>query len=170
MKVLVRGERDNLTGIQSQSYITTDGQSASLSWCQAPIWDQRPIFFYRNTKSKLYYDRQSVGQSVLVSGTHLGPASNFFFLLSLIIFLRQFRACWRGTPSLTRSLVRSFEFQFVHFFLNVRWNLADSEFAIIRTTRCFFRYDLDYRIAATKNVIILIFSNLGECLLPISLN
>jgi hypothetical protein len=23
---------------QSQSYVTTDGPSASLSWCQAPIW------------------------------------------------------------------------------------------------------------------------------------
>jgi hypothetical protein len=29
---------------QSQSYITTDRRSASPSWCQAPIWDQRPIF------------------------------------------------------------------------------------------------------------------------------
>jgi hypothetical protein len=29
------------------------------------------------SKSKLYYDRRSVGQSVLVSGTHLGPATNF---------------------------------------------------------------------------------------------
>jgi hypothetical protein len=29
---------------QSQSYITTDGQTASLSWCQALIWDPRPIF------------------------------------------------------------------------------------------------------------------------------
>jgi hypothetical protein len=29
---------------QSQSYITTDVQLASLSWCQAPIWDSRPIF------------------------------------------------------------------------------------------------------------------------------
>jgi hypothetical protein len=28
----------------SQNYITTGGQSASLSWCQAPIWDPRPIF------------------------------------------------------------------------------------------------------------------------------
>jgi hypothetical protein len=27
-----------LTPFQSQSYVTTDGQSASLSWCQAPIW------------------------------------------------------------------------------------------------------------------------------------
>jgi hypothetical protein len=32
--------------IQSQSYeyIMIDGQSASLSWCQAPIWDPRPNF------------------------------------------------------------------------------------------------------------------------------
>jgi hypothetical protein len=28
----------------SQSYITTDGQSDSLFWCQAPIWDPKPIF------------------------------------------------------------------------------------------------------------------------------
>jgi hypothetical protein len=26
---------------QSQSYVMTEGQSASLSWCQAPIWDLR---------------------------------------------------------------------------------------------------------------------------------
>jgi hypothetical protein len=26
------------------SYVTTDGQSASLSWCQAPVSDPRPIF------------------------------------------------------------------------------------------------------------------------------
>jgi hypothetical protein len=29
---------------QSQNYITIDSQSASPSWCQAPIWDQRPGF------------------------------------------------------------------------------------------------------------------------------
>jgi hypothetical protein len=32
-------------------------------------------------KLKLIYDRQSVGQSVLVSGTHLGPVTNFSFSL-----------------------------------------------------------------------------------------
>jgi hypothetical protein len=31
---------------QNHSYITTDGQSASLSWCQAPIWVTRPDFYY----------------------------------------------------------------------------------------------------------------------------
>jgi hypothetical protein len=29
---------------QCQSYITTDSQLANSSWCQAPIWDPRPIF------------------------------------------------------------------------------------------------------------------------------
>jgi hypothetical protein len=32
-------------------------------------------------KLKLVYDRQSAGQSVLVSGAHLGPATNFSFFL-----------------------------------------------------------------------------------------
>jgi hypothetical protein len=32
---------------QSQSHITTDSQSASPSWCQASIWDPRPIFSLR---------------------------------------------------------------------------------------------------------------------------
>jgi hypothetical protein len=32
-------------------------------------------------KLKLNYDRQSTGQSVLVSGAHLGPATNFSFSL-----------------------------------------------------------------------------------------
>jgi hypothetical protein len=32
-------------------------------------------------KLKLIYDRQLVGQSVLVPGAHLGPATNFSFSL-----------------------------------------------------------------------------------------
>jgi hypothetical protein len=31
---------------QSQSYVTTDSQSASQSWSQAPIWGPRPDFYY----------------------------------------------------------------------------------------------------------------------------
>jgi hypothetical protein len=33
---------------------------------------------------KLIYDRQSVCQSVLVSGAHLGPATNFSFSLKFL--------------------------------------------------------------------------------------
>jgi hypothetical protein len=35
--------------------------------------------------SELIYDRQSVGQSVLVSGTHLGPVTNFSFSLKFLL-------------------------------------------------------------------------------------
>jgi hypothetical protein len=47
MKICAAGERQlrQMTKTsQSQSYITTDGLSASPSWYQAPIWDPRRIF------------------------------------------------------------------------------------------------------------------------------
>jgi hypothetical protein len=39
--------------IESESYITTNGQSASLSWNKAPIWGLRPDFYYCQTVSGL---------------------------------------------------------------------------------------------------------------------
>jgi hypothetical protein len=48
------------------------------------------------SKSKLYYDRQSVGQSVLVSGAHLGPATNFS--PAMFNYFRQLQVCWCGRP------------------------------------------------------------------------
>jgi hypothetical protein len=38
---------------ESESYVTTDGQSASLSWNKAPIWGLRPDFYYRRTVAGL---------------------------------------------------------------------------------------------------------------------
>jgi hypothetical protein len=34
---------------QSQSYVTTDGQWASLPWNKAPVWGLRPDFYYCQT-------------------------------------------------------------------------------------------------------------------------
>jgi hypothetical protein len=34
---------------ESESYVTIDGQLASLSWNKAPIWGLRPDFYYRHT-------------------------------------------------------------------------------------------------------------------------
>jgi hypothetical protein len=36
-----------------ESYITIDGQSTSLSWNKAPIWDLGPDFYYRRTAAGL---------------------------------------------------------------------------------------------------------------------
>jgi hypothetical protein len=52
---------------------------------------------------KLIYDRQSVGRSVLVSGAHLVPATNFSF--SFKFSFRQLRVRYFVEPSLTRGCV-----------------------------------------------------------------
>jgi hypothetical protein len=38
-------------------------------------------------KSKLCYDRRPVGQSVLVSGTHLGPIARFSLLSDICLWM-----------------------------------------------------------------------------------
>jgi hypothetical protein len=63
----------------------------SLSYKDSPLITSK-------SKSKLCYDRRSVGQSVLVSSTHLGPTTRF-------LLVRQLRVCWCGAPSLTRERV-----------------------------------------------------------------
>jgi hypothetical protein len=52
------------------------------------VWRLRRRFKF---KFKLIYDRQSVGQSILVPGTRQGPVTNFFSLLE--IFFRYLRVC-----------------------------------------------------------------------------
>jgi hypothetical protein len=47
------------------------------------VWQ---IYTLYRLKLKLIYDRQSVGQSVLVSGTHLGPTTNFSFSLKFPLY------------------------------------------------------------------------------------
>jgi hypothetical protein len=42
-----------LTSLRVQSYIMTDGQSASLSWNKASIWGLRPGFYYCQTVAGL---------------------------------------------------------------------------------------------------------------------
>jgi hypothetical protein len=39
--------------LEVQSYVTTDGQSASLSWNKAPLWGLRPDFYYCLTVASL---------------------------------------------------------------------------------------------------------------------
>jgi hypothetical protein len=48
---------------------------------------------------KLIYDRQSVGQSLLVSGSHLGPMTRFLFSVWRLW------VSWCGAPSFTRGWV-----------------------------------------------------------------
>jgi hypothetical protein len=51
------------------------------------------------SKSKLCYDLRSVGQSVLVSGTHRKP------MIRSSLLSREIQICWYGAPYLTRGRV-----------------------------------------------------------------
>jgi hypothetical protein len=46
------GTRDRDPVPESESYVTTDGQSASLSWYKAPIRGLRPDFYF-NTEYEI---------------------------------------------------------------------------------------------------------------------
>jgi hypothetical protein len=73
------------------------------------VWNDphfRLNFHHTLFKSKLYYDRQSVGQSILVSGTHLGPATYFspsFFCFDSCWFLDVRHPPWREDGSVIYS-------------------------------------------------------------------
>jgi hypothetical protein len=54
-------------------------------------------------KSKLFYDQWSVGQSILVSGHHLGHATKFSIPSMKFVF-KQLRFFWYEAPSLTREV------------------------------------------------------------------
>jgi hypothetical protein len=68
--------------------------SRHYNLCHKSIQQAKSLTPMFKSKSKLHYDRQSVGQSVLVSGTR----DQIFPHLSLII-LRQLRVCWCGALS-----------------------------------------------------------------------
>jgi hypothetical protein len=63
----------------------------------------RPAINMCIVKLKLIYDRQSVGQSVLVSGAHLGSMTNFSFSLKfssdICVFVILYRPLWREDGS-----------------------------------------------------------------------
>jgi hypothetical protein len=80
--------------LTAQSYITTDGQSASLSWCQAFIWGPRPDFLlpsdscgfvdvgrplWREGGSVVYNCETSPGQS-FSRPSPAGPVNIFYCL------------------------------------------------------------------------------------------
>jgi hypothetical protein len=46
-------ERTQFRSAESESYVRTDGQSASLSWNKAPIWGLGPDFYYCQTVAGL---------------------------------------------------------------------------------------------------------------------
>jgi hypothetical protein len=77
-----------------------------LRFQTSPTWRVRPlpVLYSRQVKVKVkvIYVRQSVEQSILVSGTHLGPWTNFSFSLNFSLASWE---CYFVAPSLTTGRV-----------------------------------------------------------------
>jgi hypothetical protein len=75
------------------------------------FWQHECLKLKMKLKLKLIYDRQSVGQSVLVSETHLGPATNFSFSLKFSLdicgFVILYLPLWREDGSLIYCTIAS---------------------------------------------------------------
>jgi hypothetical protein len=80
---------------QSQSYITTDGQSVSLSWNKAPNWGLRPDLFYCQTVAGSFmWGAFSDERTGLSSTTAAGPGQRSH---------SRVRVPWRSWPYFTVS-------------------------------------------------------------------
>jgi hypothetical protein len=56
-----------LTESESESYVTTDGQSASLSWNKTPIWGLRPDFFLLSDSCGSVLSHERTGLSIAIA-------------------------------------------------------------------------------------------------------
>jgi hypothetical protein len=71
---------------QGKIYVTTDGQSASLSWNKAPIWGLRPDIYDCLTITVLFYGAPSLMR---------GRICLLYMLLALASAVRlEFQALW----------------------------------------------------------------------------
>jgi hypothetical protein len=113
----------NQTQSQNQIYVTTDGRSASLSWCQALIWELRPDFFlsdncgFVDVGSTLWREGLSIFYNIYEpeSESHIttdGRSASLSWneasdrgLRSDFLTARKLRVCWCGALSMTRGLV-----------------------------------------------------------------
>jgi hypothetical protein len=67
---------------ESVCYVTTDGQSASLSWNKAPFWGLQPDFYYCLTVAGLLiWDALSDERTGLSFSIATGPRQRSHFLV-----------------------------------------------------------------------------------------
>jgi hypothetical protein len=69
--------------LNSFNYIAISSESPLLSSTELPTLNSQLITELNRSKSKLYYDRRSAGQSALVSSTRLGLRPEFYYCLTV---------------------------------------------------------------------------------------
>jgi hypothetical protein len=105
-----------LSQSENQSYITIDGQSASLSLNKAPTWDLRPDLYYWQTVAGFFvWDALSLTRGLICRLLLL------LVLASAVIFGSEFR----GTRDHTLlSQIRNFPFRCLLRLAGLRWRYS----------------------------------------------
>jgi hypothetical protein len=96
---------------ESESYITTDGQSASLSWNKAPIWGLRPHFYYcRTVEGLLMWSALSDERTGLSFTIASGPRQHSHFRVRVPHFtISDSRLPFSSPPTTRKATVEVFE-------------------------------------------------------------
>jgi hypothetical protein len=92
--------------VESESYVMTDGQSANLSWCQAPIWGPRPDFYYCQTLAGLLlWVALSEDRTGLSLTTAAGPRQLSHSRIRVPFYFLRFETSptWRPGPRIYTS-------------------------------------------------------------------
>jgi hypothetical protein len=104
----------NSCDFESESYITTDSQSASLSWNKAPIWGLRPYFYVRQLRfcdvgRSLWWENGSVVYNCCCPS----PAQSFSgpspVGLVTIFYCLRFETSFLSPPTTHRATVEVFD-------------------------------------------------------------
>jgi hypothetical protein len=112
----VLGNTMNLEESESESFVTTDGQSASLSWNKAPIWNLRPDFYYCQTVAVLLMWGRSLcryDESVVYNCCCHSPLQSFSgpspWELVTIVTVSDSRLPFSSPPTTRRAKVEVFD-------------------------------------------------------------
>jgi hypothetical protein len=101
----------NPSKVESESYVTTDGQSATLSWNKAPIWGLRPDSYRRLTVA-----------SVLMWGALSNESLQLLLTLASAVILGSES---RGTSDhILLSQIRDFPFRRLPRLAGLRWRYS----------------------------------------------
>jgi hypothetical protein len=106
----------NSSESESESYVTTDGQSASLSWNKAPIWGLWPDFYYCQTVAGLLMwgalsDERTSPSFTIAAGPRQRSHSRVRFLWDLRPYspVSDSRLPFSSPPTTRRATVEIFD-------------------------------------------------------------
>jgi hypothetical protein len=96
---------------ESESYVTTDGQSVSLSWHKAPIWGLRLDFYYCQTVAGLLmWDALSDERTGLSFTISAGPRKHSHPVgLVTTFYCLRFQTSLLSPPMTRRAMVEVFD-------------------------------------------------------------